>query len=357
MDFELYISNVSPYSIKIAALMGYSGIQHEIRIQNAVIRYSVLQRLTGRTMVPVLRSGEWALNDSTEIARYVMDRSTRPTLPRQEGARLLGWLIEDFADEWVVRWMIASRWSEPEDAAVVSEAIGRELTAGSPVGARWVGRQAARLIQNRLRPFGLREENEPALRASAVRTLEALEEIFSKSPRYLFEDYPTVADFALFGSLGQYARDPTGRGDLRRFPAVKAYVERIEAMAARPASVEVGQGQSRNLMEVQPLFAEMLGTYWPQLIANHKARDTRGRRDVEAKLLDGTTFVFQVSGYLQKRLEELLRQIDEAYAVRDDLFGEAGLRMEHGLMRRVAELSETENGRDLLERFTHLGLH
>ena len=90
MEYELFISRASPYSSKVLALLGYAGFSHRVRVQNGWTRYAVIRRLTGETMVPMLRRGDWAINDSTDITRYVIDRAERPTLPgdRQvDGAR------------------------------------------------------------------------------------------------------------------------------------------------------------------------------------------------------------------------------------------------------------------------------
>ncbi len=358
MTWELYISQASPYSIKIAALMGYMGIDHEVKIQNLWTRFSVIKKLTGKTMVPILRRGQWAMNDSTEIARHLIEESPVPTLPRAREAELLCWLLEDFADEWVVRWQMVTRWGVDRDRRAVSELIGRELTGAVPVGSRALGERVGQVIQKSLRPYGLRQENDAALLASRERTLQALEAILSGGPAYLFEGYPTVADFAFFGPLGQFRRDPTGRECLEGYPAIQGYLDRMEAMAARPPEVAVVDCESRPIEELHPLFAEVMGTYWPSLIANFEAQEAGGRgREAVAPLIDGQSFRFRSSRYLVERLQEILGAVDEAYGKRDHLFGEFGLRMEHGLVHRIADLSETESGRRLLSEYRHLGLH
>ena len=72
MSYELFISRASPYSMKIAAMLAYLGVEHRLVTQNAVNRFAVIRRLSGRTMVPMLRRDDWALSDSTAIARHMM---------------------------------------------------------------------------------------------------------------------------------------------------------------------------------------------------------------------------------------------------------------------------------------------
>ena len=355
MDYELFISRASPYSSKIVALLGYAGVDHEIRIQNGVNRFTVIRRLTGKTMVPVLRRGDWALNDSTKIAEYIMEQSERPLLPNPE-AQVLAWFIEDFADEWMVRWMADSRWRNEEDADHVAQVVGRELMGAVPVGGGVVGRQAARLIQAQMKPWGVRRESERALRGSAQRCLAALEAIFSRGPDYLFGAHPTVADFSIYGPLVQYGQDPTGRRHMEDYPALREFIRRMDALADRPAGGEWAENRGADLSRLTPLFGEIMGTYWPVMAANHRAR-IEENKEVVADLIDGSRFRCCASGYLQARLEWLLEHVDRAYAKRDRLFGEQGMRMERALVGQIAELSESEAGRHLLRRYDHVGLH
>ncbi len=357
MSYQLYISRASPYSSKIVALLGYTDLEHQLRIQNAVNRYTVIRRLTGKTMVPVLRRGEWAINDSTEIAKYAMARSARPTLPMRP-YETLAWFFEDFADEWMVRWMVHSRWHHREDAERAAELIGRELTGRVPVGAKLLGRQVARLLRRQVELWGVRPGNDRALHNSSLRCLEALEAVVSTRPAYLFADYPTVADFAIYGALIQYQSDPTGRQRLYNYPALLRYLRRMDGMAERPPTVESVPGGERDIRELQPLFAEMMGTYWPVMVANYRNRFAEvERRDVVAGLVDGSEFAYRQSSYLERRLQSLLELVDGAYASRDRLFGEAGMRMERALVGHIAELCESEAGRRLLRQYQHVGMH
>lgn len=360
MEYELLISGTSPESDKIVALMGYAQIPHQIRVQNALTRLGVGRRATGPGAVPTLRRGAWAISGSKEIARYIMERTGEPLLPQGAGA-LLAWLLEDFADAWVTLWMMHFRWSHREDAELAAEQIGQELLGGIRFGARILGQRLLASWKQEMRARGIRRENDEVLRASAARCLQGLEAILSSGPPYLFGGYPTVADFAFFGPLSQFRRDPTGRVVMRSFPAVRAYVHRLEGAAERPASVEIRQIAPRDVGELQPLFGELIGTYWPILVTNYRARalETRRRdnRGVSASLLDGGAFLFLPSEVLQRRLEAILALIDETYARQDTLFGVPGLRMERALVRHIAELSKSAVGRQLLRSYPHLGLH
>ena len=78
---QLYVSYLSPYACKTMALMGYAAVPHEVIVEDIWNRFAVLKRMTGKTMVPVLRHGDFALNDSTRIAKHLLATSQRPLLP------------------------------------------------------------------------------------------------------------------------------------------------------------------------------------------------------------------------------------------------------------------------------------
>ena len=353
--YKLYINSESPFSMKASAMIGYAGLRCEPKIQNLITRFATLERLTGQTMVPTLRRGEWAINDSTQIARHVMQESQAPLLPRDEALEPLCWLLEDFADEWVSLWVLGSRYHHAEDARHVGSKIGRELVGGLPLVGPVIGRLATPGIKRVIERRGAHPDNETALERSRERLLQALEQTLEDEPEFLFERYPTVADFALYGQLVQYLRDPTGRQQMRLYPNVREYVERIDRMTLPHPRVAIGEDTSGEVSRLSPLLAEFLGTYWRVLVANHRALNQPKRPEkAAAELLDGSRFERRPSSYLVERLEFVLSQLDRAYAAREEMFGGKGLEIEHALVQQLSTLTEYAAGRQLLRRFGNI---
>ncbi|MBA2660851.1 MAG: glutathione S-transferase N-terminal domain-containing protein [Bradymonadaceae bacterium] len=357
--YTLYVNSVSPYSAKVSALIGYSGLACKLSTQNAINRYTVIKKLTGRTAVPMLRDGDWALSDSTHIAQHVMALSARPMLPQNSHHAALCWLLEDFADEWVVRWVLYSRWTNRSDSDEVSRIIGNELAHNLPGLSSAAGRLGSRAVKKSIEHMGVRASNAVTLENSRDRLLNALDVLLNQGPLYLFEGYPSVADFALYGALGQYFRDPSGRARMLAYPALRDYLERLDAMRLPAPDIEIALNQpSRQASSLQPLFAELMGTYWQMLVANFRAISrAKNERQVRATMLDGSSFSFASSNYLVGRLKQMLTLIDETYRGSDELFGEQGLRLESAIMAQIAHLSHHSEGRELLRDFPHLGLH
>ncbi|TXD39140.1 glutathione S-transferase [Lujinxingia vulgaris] len=354
MSYELFISRASPYSMKIAAMLAYLGVEHRLVIQNAVNRFSVIRRLSGRTMVPMLRREDWAINDSTAIARYAMRLpELRRTLWMPPGIDTLSFLLEDFTDEWMVRWAMHSRWMHDADRRHIERLIEKELTGGIP----GVGRLVGSTIRSSLRGWGIIEENSATLEASARRTLDALALALDDGRLYLFGDRPSLADFGVFGPLGQYASDPSGAKTLGSsdFKKLRAYEARIRAML--DGEVVEGQATDTALTALEPLMAEALGTYWEVMVANLDALDMKKRPvSTSARLLDGAAFEFAPSRHLRGLLEQWLELVEDAYRSRQELFGSEGAVLERALINRIEELARRPSGRDLVAAHPGLGL-
>lgn len=299
---ELYVSHLSPYSSKILALLGYSEIPHRIVVETIVNRFSVLKRLTGKTMVPMLRNGDLALNDSTRIAKLILaqvgaDEMTSP---------FLAWLIEDFADEWIVRWFARARWSLPENRASMERRIGAEMFPGL-LSAKG-GTLAAKTIHDNLKRAGVLERIE-SLERSRDRTFSILEDLFSEG-LYVFGGHPTVADFALYGFLWQFGNDPLGAPVVAGFPNTWRFVQRVHVWTTGAGEVAA---EIRPLAELKPLIGEILGTYWRLLAANEVLKPGES---TELALLDGTSLSVRSSRWAKGCCEALKAEAEAVKSAR-----------------------------------------
>lgn len=291
---ELYVSHLSPYSSKILALLGHSEIPHRVIVQTIVNRFSVLKRLTGKTMVPMLRNGDLALNDSTRIARLILSH----TGANEPQSPFLAWLIEDFADEWIVRWFARARWALPVNRKSVERRIGEELLPRPLSGGG--GRAAGKTIHDNLMRSGVLDSIE-SLERSRDRTFSILEDLFS-SHLYVFGGTPTIADFALYGFLWQFGNDPLGKSVVAGFPNTWRFIERVHAWTAGPGELSRAV---RPLAELRPLIGEILGTYWRVLTAN---ASLESGESADVLLLDGTSLKVKSSRWAKTCLEALLAE-------------------------------------------------
>jgi glutathione S-transferase len=358
-EYTLYVNSMSPYSIKASALLGSVGFPCEPETQNIVTRYAVLKRLTGKTMVPVLRRGEWALNDSTRIARYAIDWGASSLIPDSPLMEALTWIVEEFADEWINRWFIYSRWHNERDFDELSVDVGREMLFGIPGLQTLVGRAAARMIRGQLERGGVSGENVDALEQSRDRTLQALEEALDGRNRPILGATPTVADFGLYGPLEQYRRDPTGGDRMERYPATRKWLERIRQLELPDPNTESpwlhpDDADAEPAWELlETIWSEFFGVYWRILLANLEAK-TEGESSFEAELADGTTYRARAAGYTLGRLDHCLDLLDRVMAHRSELVERAGDEWVRAVDDATDRLAETPGGSARLEGYRHL---
>lgn len=349
--------------MKAAAGLGWAGVDVELVQQTMVHRYSVLKRMTGETMVPVLRKGDWAINDSSDILAWADENGSRPLLP-DGGRRHLCLILEDFFDEWVMRIFGLTRWFDQNAKAEVADKIGNELVSGIPVVSGVVGKFAGNAVANVLKSSGISRDDAPGLLASRSRIIEATEHLFSEG-RTMFGGPPSTADFAFYGMFGQMYRDVSGEKVFSDYPETVAALDRLgrqkpphpEPSLFKLTRAEEEDGADRHLHVLHHLFAEFLGTYWRLLVQNVRARTEETYPFATVRLIDGASIRFKPRTYLEERLRMILTQVDASYRDGYNVFGHDGLRMEAALLENIANLADTPGGAEIVAEYPNIALY
>ena len=117
----------SPYTRKMIALMRYRQIPHKVIWGNPqeLLTNGSLSHLNIEPAKPNLQPtfllpdeiGELkAYTDSTPlIRRFETEFEIRKCIPKDKFLSFLNYLLEDFADEWVTKYMFHYRWHFDED--------------------------------------------------------------------------------------------------------------------------------------------------------------------------------------------------------------------------------------------------
>lgn len=312
--WTLYTMQNSPYSDKIRAFLRYKKLAFVEHIENAETRFSVLQARTGKTMVPVvLTPDDQAMNDSTAIAAHVESVCPEPaTRWKDPETDAVAMLLEDYADEWLVRIMLSSRWYHPADAAQNAAIIACGMTHGVPgLDFQRAARDFPPSIISTLPKMGATPENAEGWYAMLPRILAAIDEALAHS-LFLTGSAPHLADFAFYGQLNQIRRDPTGSGWIAEAPEkVRDWIERIEAAftgANQPAVVALD-----DLVSLVPLVGEMSATYLRMQVANALAVEA-GLPEVRVTLAGGLEFATGPAKYNAKLLAANLDTLEKLYA-------------------------------------------
>jgi glutathione S-transferase len=323
--YTLYVMSNSPYSDKIRMYLRLKRLPVvEVR-ENLRNREQVLKARTGRTMVPVVitPAGE-ALNDSTHITRTLEAACPEPALrPAAAGRRGLDALLEDYADEWVVRVMLASRWLHEPDAAQNRAVIAADMTCGAPEVELGVAKEIfPQGIVATLPPMGATRETLGFLLDDLGGLIVNLDTLF-ETHRFLGGTEPTVADLAFYGQLNQIRRDPTGRamvGDPGR-PHGRWLADIERRTDGVPAEFTGDAAPDGEVLA--PLARRIARTYLRFAVANARALEEAPKGPLGVLLADGVPFQAARAGYNRKCLQALLGELEVSIATAGGLAGGA----------------------------------
>jgi glutathione S-transferase len=324
-SYTLYVMSNSPYSDKIRMYLRLKRFPViEVR-ENMRNREQVLKARTGRTMVPVvITPDDEALNDSTAITRRLEAAHPTPALrPADAGRRGFDALVEDYADEWVVRVMLASRWLHEPDADQNRTVIAVDMTCGAPeVDVAMAKEIFPQGITATLPPMGATRETLGFLLDDLRGLVDDLDALFARH-RFVAGAEPTVADLALYGQLNQIRRDPTGRtlvGDPARPHGrwLRDVERRADGEPAEHAGAAAPDGEA-----LAPLARRIASTYLRFAVANAKALEEAPKGPLDVELAGGVPFLAARAGYNRKCLQALLGELEEAVAASGRLVGGA----------------------------------
>jgi glutathione S-transferase len=232
--YTLMGSQMSPYSVKVQSYLNYKAIPFVWEERSVLNRKKFKQHAVIPLIPLLLRADGNAVQDSTRIIEAELEPAyPQPSVyPEEPAARFLCELLEEHADEWVVKLMFFQRWRAVRDQKSAADRLARLL-----FGVTWWGKLAqplvrpvvARRMMGRLPMVGATEANIPLLQRSWEQLVADLEAHLA-SRQYLFGGRPSLADFSLYGQMVQAFSDPTA-GDYIRGHGLQlqAWIERMKA--------------------------------------------------------------------------------------------------------------------------------
>jgi glutathione S-transferase len=315
-DYKLYGATMSPFSMKMRAYMRYRRIPFQWITDERANKVASTKVET--YMVPVLEDPEGVFrNDSTFMIDLLEERfPDRRAEPEDEADAFLAYLIEDYADEWLLWPFFMLRWREDDDRRVNSRWIVYEYLSGmttSPqfeaVAAGWSDRQV-----NLVGLLCGGEAAFPLLEKSLQEFLSIAERAFSTG-MFLFGARPSRAEFALYGNLSQLILDHTPSPYLRdNFSHTYRWVTVMEDQSGREGAWNPLSADPERLKAspVADLLRQSAKYHLPLLRANREAFGA-GKKML-AFQVDGETF----SRRRAKRHLHCLPAIQERYQCLSD---------------------------------------
>lgn len=268
--YILYGALGSPYSMKMRALMRYR------RIPFVWAQGARAMQIAGALKAPVIPVLEYPdgrrANDSTPLIYDLEARihNGRGVIPVDPAQAFLGFLIEDFADEWLTKAMFSYRWLRPRDQAQMSAWLAFDSFAG---GGRTQIDGFAQMFRDRqvgrMALVGCTPENAPLIE-SATRTFLAALDAHVSDRLFLFGSRPSLAEFAIYGQLSQLGTDPTAQEMMRAdYPYAYRWLAHMEDLSGVEGEWDAPETPaSLLLVETLKLIGEV---YFPFLKANAEA--------------------------------------------------------------------------------------
>ncbi len=268
----------SPYTRKMLSLLRYRRVPYSVQWGDP---REFLKKFDVEEPKPVLLpvmifdvNGEnKAICDSTPIIRHLEDDFTeRSVIPRDPPLAFLNYLLEDFGDEWVTKYMFHYRWHFKDDINNAGTRLPLLYDVSLDEERHGAFKKHISDLQiGRLWVVGSNEKTAPVIEASFKRFLEHMEQFLTLNP-FLLGKRPSSADFAIYGQLTQLVGfDPTPRAiACQNSPRVMSWLELLEDLSG----LEVKDSDWLSFEAAQTclssIFKEIGKGYVPALVANYQ---------------------------------------------------------------------------------------
>ena len=308
---QIFGATPSPYTQKMISVFRYKHIAYEAFMGNVVGR---LHKLNIEPPKPLLlptillkdESGELQpTTDSTPIIRRLeKEYPARKLLPEDPALSFINYLLEDFGDEWVTKYMFHYRWHFEEDAdnaGTILPLVDFATNAPEDLLQEFKKSIAERQI-GRLWVVGSNTTTADLIDTSYRRFVKLMDDHLLKS-QFLFGDKPSSADFAIYGQLTQLIGfDPTSReiayATSRRLVAWVDVMADLSGHDVVNSSWTSLEDSPSTLKEIMKEFGRM---YVPALLANANAI-MEGDETWETKI-DGSVWKQKAFPYQAKCLK------------------------------------------------------
>lgn len=263
---QLFGMEVSPYAVKVRALLRYKGIAHQWLPRSK--RYESAFRAKAKLpLIPLLVIDEEAFQDSTPILDMLEQRYPANSIQLADAS--MNWLsraLEEAADEWTVKPMFHYRWQYEADRISAGLRISRASVDPGTDPAPFAGMISAHLM-TRLPTLGCTDSNKSILESYVIAGAKLID-THMQSRAYLFGGQLSYADLGLACMYYQLMSDPTPRALLQPYAALQDWVMRCMS----PTDQGEAEPMSSLMPTLAPIFShELQQHYLPWAQANTKA--------------------------------------------------------------------------------------
>ena len=315
---KIFGATPSPYTQKMLSVFRYRHIPYTVHngdIANKIAKLGV--EVPKPILLPTLllkdAAGELvATTDSTPIIKRLENEfKERGIIPDDPALAFINYLLEDFGDEWVTKYMFHYRWYFEEDADIAGTILPLvDLAINTPneLHAQYKELIAKRQI-DRLWVVGSNDETAELIDLSYKRFLKLMEEHLLVSP-FLLGNKPSSSDFSFYGQLTQLVRfDPTPRKLAYEYSSrTVAWVDILEDLSGHDVENTSWTSLEESPDTLKNILKEVGKMYVPALLANADAL-IKGAEIWEAEI-DGAMWKQKTFNYQGKCLAWIKEEFD-----------------------------------------------
>ena len=294
--YQIFGATPSPYTQKMISLMRFKRIPFDVHFGDVA---SLLKErnisLPKPVLLPVMlleddSGNEIATTDSTPIIRTLEKKHPeRSVLPQDQALDFINYLLEDFGDEWLTKYMFHYRWHFESDADKAGTIL--PLVNYQPNLPKEILQEAKQFISQRqierLWVVGSNDDTAKIIDSSFKKFMSLFNLHLENNP-FLLGNLPTSSDFAFYGQLSQLIGfDPTSRAIAHDLAMrVIAWHDLMNDLSG----LDVDKNSLNELEEcpdsLQQILNEVGKFYVPVLLANSQAIED-GKETWEAEV-DGS---------------------------------------------------------------------
>ena len=315
---KIFGATPSPYTQKMLSVFRYRHIPYTVHngdIANKIAKLGV--EVPKPVLLPTLllndAAGELvATTDSTPIIKRLENEfKEREIIPDDPALAFINYLLEDFGDEWVTKYMFHYRWYFEEDADIAGTILPLvDLAINTPneLHSQYKEFIAKRQI-DRLWVVGSNDETAELIDLSYKRFLKLMEEHLLVSP-FLLGNKPSSSDFSFYGQLTQLVRfDPTPRKLAYEYSSrTVAWVDILEDLSGHDVENTSWTSLEESPDTLKNILKEVGKMYVPALLANADAL-IKGAEIWEAEI-DGAMWKQKTFNYQGKCLAWIKEEFD-----------------------------------------------
>jgi glutathione S-transferase len=210
--YRVYGMTQSYFTRKLTGYLDYKGIPWLLCRTGAMHPEAAAAGWPGGIPAAQTPQGEF-MWDTTAMIHHLERRFPElPVLPADPVQAFLGYVIEDFSDEWLYRPAVGTRWHFAENTSHAGWDLAREITVQVAVSCDQARELAFAHVRSSCPPLGVTEESIQSWVDEVLKPWLRVLGAHLARRRFLFGERPSLADFAVFGgNVAHFINDPVCR--------------------------------------------------------------------------------------------------------------------------------------------------